>query len=263
MWATFYDSKGTVKNLDSGPIFFGSFLITGRFPRISKELKQRAKKLAKPGTGGATPFSNEKIPLLFLEWLLSSDNVTNMWSGVFYGLMFFGTLRPSITYTLSPKCFYFVDKHGKRHSKPSRKTKQILLEVFQFKNQKDHEKPKRLWFDWVTETTGPTPTNITLTLLFLFDKYKVSPTFPKNAKRMQKQLKKFKKQEKIRENLEKYTPESFRETMMGSAAEKLAPHELMYVTNHQSDRSIKHTYIRKQKANTWKQYNKVIANFFA
>lgn len=173
MWTTFHNSKGTVKNLDSGPIFFGSFLATGRFPRISKDLKQRAKKLAKPGTGGATPFPDEKIPLLFFEWLLSQENLKDMWSGVFYGLMFYGTLRPTITYTLSPKCFKFIDKHGEQHPKPSRHTKKVLLEVFQFKNQQDHEKPKRLSACGLTGSQKPKAqlqqTSLLLYFSFLID----------------------------------------------------------------------------------------------
>lgn len=79
---------------------------------------------------------------------------------------------------------------------------------------------------------------------------------------MTKQMKKFRKKKNLKFKLDNFTPESFRETMMGAAAVKLAPHELMYVTHHQSDRSIKHTYIKKQKNNTWKMYNKVIENFF-
>ena len=75
---------------------------------------------------------------------------------------------------------------------------------------------------------------------------------------MKKQLQEFKDSKGGRFDAQKFSPESFRETMMHVAAKKLAPHELMYITHHRSDRSIKHTYLQKHKTETYKTFNEII-----
>ena len=95
-----------------------------------------------------------------------------------------------------------------------------------------------------------------------FEELDVSPKFSSSAKLMQQQLKQFRKETKTKFPWKAYTPESFRETMMGVAAKKLHPYQLMYVTSHKSERSIKHTYIAKQKTNTFQIYNNIIHNLF-
>lgn len=261
IWATQNYSKRSVQNICSGPIFFGEFITDSfikEFPRPNKKLLHRARKIARKGTGGANVFPSHKLPLNFIEWLLTQDDAKKLWSGVFYALMFYGTLRPTIAYTIHPGCFRFIDKEGQGSKKPNKKTRTVELSVFRYKNQLDHETPKVLYFNWNKKKRGPTPTNIVRILLKLFKKLKVSPTFNSSAKLMQKQLQEFKVAKGGRFDAQKFSPESFRETMMHVAAKKLAPHELMYITHHRSDRSIKHTYLQKHKVETYKTFNEII-----
>ena len=265
IWGASIYAKRSVLNLCSGVIFFGEFLTEGilyRFPRPTPKLIARAKKIAKNGTGGAIPFANQKLPLLFIEWLILQKNTKDQWSAVFYALMFYAMLRPTITYTLSPKCLTFWDKYENASPKPTKKTKKVILEVFRYKNQENHQTGKKIPFEWRTNQVGPSPTNIIQHFRHLFKKHGTSPKFTSSAKLMQNQLLRFKKAEKINFKMQKYTPESFRESMMGVAVEKLHPYQLMYVTHHRSERSIKHTYIVKQKTNTFNIYNEVINRFF-
>jgi len=262
IWGASKKAKQTVLNMSSGVIFFGEFILDQPFPRPTKKLVARAKKLAKNGTGGAIPFPNEDLPLALIEWLLTQTSTKDQWSGVFYALMFYGTLRPTITYTLSPKNLKFINKFGTESKHPRKKTTKVILEVFRYKNQENHEKPKRIPFDWITTQTGPSPTNIIQIFRHLFKKHKTSPKFSSSAKLLQSQLQRFKKEEKLNFRPQKYTPESFRETMMGIASKTLHPHQLMYVTHHRSDRSIKHTYLAKQKEHTFEKYNQVINTLF-
>ena len=263
IWGCTRFATNTVLNLTSGVIYYGDLLTGyGTTPRPNPKILERAKKLSKSGKGGAVPFPGKEIPLAFFEWLLLHDSYKYKFAGCFYAMMFYGNLRPSITYTLSPKNFIFIDKSGNKQQRPNSKTKQVILEVFRFKNQRNHTKSKRIPFTWNPNQTGPSPTNVIQVFRHLFKTHKRSPKFPTSAKRLRKLLKQFQAHTKTPFQTEIYSPESFRETMMGVSSTKLQPYQMMFITCHRSDRSIKHTYLRKQQQYAFRTYNNLLDTFF-
>ena len=266
IWGTTIKARNSIKNMTSGVIFYGEFITDGTiryFPRPKKKYLKRAIKLAKNGTGGAIPFDNEHIPLLFIEWLILQDNPTDKWSGCFYAFMFFGTLRPTVTYTISPNNFTYLSKTGYITKNPTKDTIKVILNIFRYKNQINHTTAKPIPLDWLTHQTGPTPTNVVQTFRHLFHIHKRSPRFASSSKLIQAQLRRFKKATHTSFKMKHYTAESFRESMMGLLARKgLRPYEMTYVTHHRSERSIKYVYLAKQKKDTFRKYNIILNSLF-
>lgn len=266
IWGTTIKAQNSIKNMSSGVIFYGELFTDGLiryFPRPKKKFLRRAVKLAKNGTGGAIPFENEDLPLAFIEWLILQNNSKDQWSGCFYALMFFGTLRPTITYTISPTDFTYSNKYGYVTDNPTTDTVKVILNVYRFKNQVNHVTPKPIPLDWNRYQKGPTPTNVVQTFRQLFHTHKQSPKFAASSKLMQAQLRRFKKAKHLSFVMKAYTAESFRESMMGLLArEGLRPYEMTYVTHHRSERSIKYVYLAKQKKATFKKYNNILNSLF-